>query len=115
MLSTPGMHAGDRKLEELPTGSSLKGLKPRLLPSKPKVENRKSVILTVEESLKGRKSTVVSPSNSLKRDIKSVKLIPGSRPQDLKYKGWARNTHVPEVNTMNLKLEPKKQEESPVT
>ena len=44
-----------------------------------------------------------------------MKLIPGSRPQDLKNKGLARNTHVPEVNTMNLKLEPNKQGGSPMT
>ncbi|XP_006514425.1 spermatogenesis-associated protein 31H1 isoform X2 [Mus musculus] len=114
MLSTPGMHAGDRNLE-LPPGSSLKGLKPKLLPSKPKIEDRKSVILTVEECLKRIKSTVVSPSNSLKRDIKSVKLIPGSKIQDLKNKGLAHGTHVQDVNAMDLKLEPKKQGESPVT
>ena len=115
MLSTPGMQAGDRKLEELPPGSSLKGLKPKLLPSKPKIEDRKPVILTVEECLKRIKSTVVSPSNSLKRDIKSVKLIPGSKIQDLKNKGLAHGTHVQDVNAMDLKLEPKKQGESPVT
>lgn len=44
-----------------------------------------------------------------------MKLIPGSRTQDLKNKGLARGTRVPEVNAMNLKLEPNKQEESPVT
>ena len=47
--------------------------------------------------------------------MKSVKLIPGSRIQELKNKGLACDTHVQDVNAMDLKLEPKKQEESPVT
>ncbi|XP_031205448.1 uncharacterized protein LOC116076034 isoform X2 [Mastomys coucha] len=114
MLSTPGMQAGNKKLELSP-GSSLKGLKPRLLPSKPKIEDRKSVILTIEECLKRIKSTVVSPSSSPRGGMKSVKLIPGSRTQNLKNKGLARGTHVQDVNAMGLKLEPKKQGESPVT
>ncbi|GAB1297332.1 hypothetical protein APTSU1_001256800 [Apodemus speciosus] len=115
MLSTPGMQAGDRNLEGLPPGSSLKGLKPKFLPSEPTMEDRKSVILTVEECLKRIKSTVVSPSGSLRGDLKSVKLIPGSRIQDVKNKGLAHGTHAQDVNAMDLKLEPKKQGESPVT
>lgn len=73
------------------------------------------MILTVEECLKRIKSTVESPSSSLRGDMKSVQLIPGSRIQDLKNKGLACDTHVQDVNAMDLKLEPKKQEESPVT
>ena len=115
MLSTSGMQSGDRTLKGLPPVSSLKGLKPKLLPSKPTMEDRKSVILTVEECLKRIKSAVISPSGSLRGDMKSVKLIPGSRIQDIKNKGLDRDTHVQHVNAMDLKLEPKKQGESPVT
>ncbi|XP_063118677.1 spermatogenesis-associated protein 31H1 isoform X3 [Rattus norvegicus] len=115
MLSSPGMQAGDRKLEGVPPGSSLKGLKPKLLPSKPKIEDRKPVILTVEECLKRIKSTVVSPNSSLRGDMKSVKLIPGSKVQELKNKGLTRGTHVQDVNAMDLKLDPTKRGDSPVT
>ena len=118
-LSTPGMQAGDMNVEELPPGSSLKSLKHRLLPSRPKIEDRKPVILTVEECLKRIKSTVESPSSSLRGDMKSVPLIPGSRIQELKNKVLACDTHVQDVNVdgnaMDLILEPQKQEQSPVT
>ena len=74
------------------------------------------MILTEKECFKRIKSTVVSPSSSMRGDMKSVKLIPSSRTQDLKNKGlMALGTHVQDVNAMNLKLEPNKQGGSPMT
>ncbi|XP_052602391.1 3-hydroxyanthranilate 3,4-dioxygenase isoform X2 [Peromyscus californicus insignis] len=129
MLSTPGIQAGDKECEELPPGSTLKGLKYELPPSEPQLEDRKSAVLTVgqcPEKIKSTvltvgqcpekiKSTVISPSSSQLDGMKSVKLIPGSRIQDLITVGLASDARVQEVNAMRLELEPKKQGESPMT
>ncbi|XP_052602000.1 uncharacterized protein LOC128115404 isoform X2 [Peromyscus californicus insignis] len=100
MLSTLGIQAGDKECEELPPGSTLKGLKSKLPPSEPQLEDRKSAVLTLGQCLERIKSTVISPSSSQSDGMKSVKFIPGSRIQDLK--------------TVGL-VEPKKQGESPMT
>ncbi|XP_051037841.1 uncharacterized protein LOC127220150 [Phodopus roborovskii] len=115
MLSTPGIQAGQKELEELSPGSNLKGLESELLPSRPQLEDRKSGVLTLGQCLERIKSTVVSPSSSQQDGLKSVKLIPGSRIQDLKTVGLACDTWVQDVNTMGSRLEPKKHGESPVT
>ena len=47
--------------------------------------------------------------------MKSVKLIQGSRIQELKNKALAHSTYVQDVNAIDWTLELKKQEESPVT
>lgn len=78
----------------------MKGLKSELPPSEPQLEDRKSAVLTLGQCLERIKSTVISPSSSQSDGMKSVKLIPGSRIQDLKTVGW---------------VEPKKQGKSPGT
>ncbi|XP_076414869.1 uncharacterized protein LOC143270077 [Peromyscus maniculatus bairdii] len=115
MLSTPGIQAGDKEREELPPCSTLKGLKSELPPSGPQLEDRKSAVLTLGQCLERIKSTVISPSSSQSDGMKSVKLIPGSRIQDLITVGLARDAPVQDINAMGLEREPKKQGESPGT
>ncbi|XP_076415607.1 uncharacterized protein LOC143270249 [Peromyscus maniculatus bairdii] len=114
-LSTPGIQAGDKEHEELPPCSTLKGLKSELPPSGPQLEDRKSAVLTLGQCLERIKSTVISPSSSQSDGMKSVKLIPGSRIQDLITVGLARDARVQDINAMGLEREPKKQGESPGT